>query len=183
MAQHQTLDAMFQVAPEPTPSSDASPNKTVIEIAAELLEAESPSNPSSSVPAIPSQDASSVPALPQTPQDTHNQDLQTDVDLARTSLKTVITQGESAVQSALQLAEAGEKPGAYRVVGELITATVNANKALVDIHKVKKDAEKVIAGSGSKDQSGDVNIDKAVFVGRASDFLRELKKARRDGTQ
>ena len=46
----------------------------------------------------------------------------------------------------------------------MLTAIVNANKELVNLHKIKQDAAP--HGSSAADGGG-VNIEKAVFVGRA----------------
>lgn len=183
MAQHQILDKVFDVVPEPTPEPETpNSNKTVIEVAADLLDAEILAESTSANLPSPTHDVSSVPAIRPAQEsdiDQHNKALQEDLDQARLGIKTALAQAESATQSALELAEAGEKPGAYRVVGELINATVSANRELVNIHKIKKDAEKVAALNTPANSDGNVNIDKAVFVGRASDLLRELKKARK----
>lgn len=172
---HDTLDSMFGTTPEEP--------KNVIEQAAELLqgeliaEADAISVPAQVDTAVPAQVLPALPAV----EDPHNRELQSDVDYAREQIKDLIDQSRLAIQGAMELAEAGDNPGAFRVVGELIHAATAANKELVNIHKIKKDAEKPIAGSGSQTDTGGgpVNIDKAVFIGRASDFLRELKKAKK----
>ena len=69
-----------------------------------------------------------------------------------------------AAKSAILLAQSGDSPRAYEVVATMLTAIVNANKELVNLHKIKQDAAP--HGAGAVDGGG-VNIEKAVFVGRA----------------
>jgi hypothetical protein len=58
----------------------------------------------------------------------------------------------------------------------MITAIVQANKELINIHKTRKDT---VATPNAPllptDGGSSVNIDKAVFVGKASDLLREIR--------
>jgi hypothetical protein len=82
-----------------------------------------------------------------------------------------------AAKSAILLAQSGDSPRAYEVVATMLTAIVNANKELVNLHKIKQDAAP--QGSGAGDGGG-VNIEKAVFVGRAADLLRELRTLQKE---
>lgn len=160
---HEGLDALFNTAP----IEDETP------IEGEMVPASSEVAKVQTVPDVPTPSATDSPVIK------HNEDLQDDVDYARNQIKSLIDQSRRALQGALELAEAGEKPSAYQVVGELIQATVAANKELINIHKTKKDAEKPVAGGSTTTAAGDVTIEKAVFIGRASDLLRELKKTKK----
>lgn len=154
------LDAILEVDPEET--------KTAIEEAAEIIHAEAVD--ASNTPVIYAPSAEITPAAPEDP---HNKNLADDTEYAREQIKELIDMGRSGLQGALELAESGENPRAFEVVATMLQAVVNANRELINIHKVKKDAEKEVAG-GATPAGGTVNIDKAVFVGRASDLLREL---------
>ena len=59
----------------------------------------------------------------------------------------------------------------------MLTAIVYANKELLVLHKTKEDTRK--SREGAESASG-VTIEKAVFVGRASDLLRELRTLSKD---
>lgn len=114
--------------------------------------------------------------------DEHAADLDEDVDYAREQLKEVIDNGRSAINGALELAQQSDKPTGYSVVGELIQSVTAAVETLVGVHKTRKEAKKfdkeadhAAGGSGSPV----INIDKAVFTGRASDLLRELQAVKK----
>jgi hypothetical protein len=102
--------------------------------------------------------------------------LDTDFEFAREKMRDLIKKGQEAVDSAIMLATSGDAPRAYEVVGNMIGVIIDANKQLIDIHKTKRDTQQVGAPTARADGSGgSVNIDKAVFVGRASDLLREIR--------
>lgn len=114
--------------------------------------------------------------LPEEPSAAQEQ-LEADFEEARTKIKDAMTSGRNATGKALELAESGDSPRAYEVVGTLITATVNASKELVNLHKSKKDIK--TPSSSTPGTPGTINIDKAVFVGRASELIRELVNAKK----
>jgi hypothetical protein len=113
---------------------------------------------------------------PPPPEDPHAKDLNDDIEYARERIKDVIDDGRSALNGIMELAAASEEPRAYEVLAELMTSVIQANKELINIHEVRKKALK--ADKEAKHVDGPSNqpisIDKAVFVGRASDILREL---------
>ena len=103
--------------------------------------------------------------------------LDTDFEFARDKMRDLIKKGQEAVDSAIMLAQSGDSPRAYEVVGGMITAIIQANKELIQIHKTKRDTQDTgnapllpREGSGSG-----VNIERAVFIGKASDLLREIR--------
>lgn len=124
--------------------------------------------PASNTALIHATDASIVSASTPTPQ------LDADFELARTNIQNITKDVTEAAKSAILLAQSGDSPRAYEVVANMLTAIVNANKELVNLHKTKRDAAPVASEESS--ESGGVNIEKAVFVGRASDLLRQLRQ-------
>jgi hypothetical protein len=96
-----------------------------------------------------------------------------DFDYARTVVRESIDQAREAAVSAIELAQSGDSSRAYEVVASMLTAIVNANKELLLLHKTKEDT-RAKSREGTSSSSG-VTIEKAVFVGRASDLLRELR--------
>lgn len=106
--------------------------------------------------------------------------LDADVQYARTVMKDGIEQVREAMKSAILLAQSGDSPRAFEVVGNMLTSIINANKELTALHKTKEDtiaSHKSRVQDGASDKSGgDVHIEKAVFIGRAADLLRELKQ-------
>jgi len=105
--------------------------------------------------------------------------MDTAFEFARDKMRDLIVKGRDAVDSAIMLAQSGDSPRAYEVVGGMITAIVQANKELIAIHetKAKKEAIQNKYGTAPRpsEGGGTVMIDKAVFVGRASDLLREIR--------
>lgn len=105
-------------------------------------------------------------------------DLDADVAYARTNITGAVNKVKEAMDSAILLAQSGDSPRAFEVVATMLTAMVNANKELVSLHKAKEDttaAHQTRTQPVNASKSGSVTIENAVFVGKASDLLRELK--------
>ncbi len=106
--------------------------------------------------------------------------LEDDFEVARKAMKDLIKKGGEAADSAIMLAQSLDEPRGFRVVAEMIQALVTANKELMLLHKTRKDTITTVAPDNrSLLPTGDgstVNIDKAVFVGRASDLLRQIRQ-------
>ena len=100
--------------------------------------------------------------------------LDTDFEFARDKMRDLIKKGQEAVDSAIMLAQSGDSPRAYEVVGGMITAIVQANKELIRIHKIKEDTI-AMGASPSEPTASPVHIERAVFIGKASDLLREIR--------
>ena len=100
-----------------------------------------------------------------------------DFGYARSVVRDSIDQAREAAVGAIELAQSGDSARAYEVVAGMLTAIVNANKELLVLHKTKEDTRKSREGDAS---TSGVTIEKAVFVGRASDLLRELRTLSKD---
>jgi hypothetical protein len=126
---------------------------------------------------VPSGNTALVEVLPAEIVPVREQDakLETDFEFARDKMRDLIKKGQEAVDSAIMLAQSGDSPRAYEVVGGMITAIIQANKELISIHKTRKDTQQTERTSSPSEGGGSVTIDKAVFVGRASDLLREIR--------
>lgn len=106
--------------------------------------------------------------------------LNKDFDFARDTIREAIQRASLAAIDAVALAQSGDSPRAYEVVGNMLTAIVNANKELVELHRSREETRKVqqivaTGGTGKNSSEQNVHIDKAVFVGRAADLLREIR--------
>jgi hypothetical protein len=156
--------------------------------AADILDAEV-------VDSVPDNRALAVPVEPKPERDIHAEELDDDIDHVREQIKQIIDDGRSALNGIMELAAAGDEPRAYEVIAELMTATVNANRELINIHEVRKKAKKADAeAAAAKAKAGigvsslsptsgaPIQIDKAVFFGRASDLLRELQAVKKQTT-
>jgi hypothetical protein len=116
---------------------------------------------------------------PVVPVDPHTEDLNNDVDYARKQLKSLIDDARSAINGALELATAGSEARPYEVVATLIQSAVQANKELIVVHETRKKTLKTDKEAQKVDGGTTINIDKAVFAGRASDLLRELHEVKK----
>lgn len=105
---------------------------------------------------------------------TDEQKLDEDFESARTNIQQMTKDVTEAAKSAILLAQSGDSPRAYEAVAKMLTAIVNANKELLVLHKTKQEATPQKSAESS--EAGGVTIEKAVFVGRASDLLRELRQ-------
>ena len=106
--------------------------------------------------------------------------MENDFEFARDKMRDLIKKGQEAVDSAIMLAQSGDEPKAYEVVGLMIAAIIHANRELINIHHVKAKKEAVQNTYGTRapqvvDDKGNVTIEKAVFIGKASDLLREIR--------
>jgi hypothetical protein len=161
------LDSLLDVAPEATRSAN------VIERAADILIAEVVPEPSSNTSLAT---ASSAP--PAILPDQHMDELQEDMEYARTNMKDVIDQAKAAITGALDMAEQGGEPRAYEVVALMVSSIIQANKDLISLHKTRKDTlktDKEVKQTGEASTT-EIRIEKAVFMGRAQDLLRSLKE-------
>ena len=105
---------------------------------------------------------------------TDTEKLDADFEAARTNISQMTKDVTEAAKSAILLAQSGDSPRAYEVVATMLTAIVNANKELVQLHATKQKAKPQTTDESQT--HGNITIDKAVFIGRSSDLLRELKK-------
>ena len=92
-----------------------------------------------------------------------------DADFARTNIRDLISKGNTAIDNLLQVATASEHPRAYEVAANLIKNLSDLNKDLMEIQKRKKDL------APQSQRSGDINVDKAVFVGSTTELVKFLK--------
>ena len=97
--------------------------------------------------------------------------IEDDVEFARENIKKLINKGGAAFDNLLLVANESEQPRAYEVVATLIKNLSDLNKDLLELQKRKKDLQ----GSDDKKQSGNVNVDKAVFVGSTTELVKFLK--------
>lgn len=161
------LDTLLDIAPEETPTD--TPETTAI---AQAVDAE--------IVAAPAEANTSLVPLNSAIHDRakEEEELEKDFQHARSKITNLIDHGRNAAELALELAEAGDSPRAYEVVGTLITATVNASKELVNLHGIKRETRQIDAPTSADGGASPIRIDKAVFVGRAQDLIREVKKIR-----
>ena len=94
-----------------------------------------------------------------------------DYNYARENYYNLIERNQDAVEEMLEIAKQSEHARSFEVVGQLIKAGLDANEALMKLHKTKKELS--IEKSG-----GDVNVNNAVFVGSTAELQKLLKSKR-----
>jgi len=99
-------------------------------------------------------------------------DIEDDYDLARRTLREVITKGSSALDDALMLARSSEHPRAYEVTGQIMKTVSDVAKDLLALQKQKQDIEKPT--KDAMPQIGQQN--NIVFAGSTEDLLRMIKQ-------
>lgn len=142
----------------------------ILNIETEVL----PETSSDTLPAVIEAESTAVATV--TP--TIDNRLETDFEFAREKMRELINKGHAAIDSAILLAQSGDSPRAYEVVSTAITSLIQANKELVGLHKTRQETLDIhdtpsVDGGGS---SPSVNINNAVFVGKASDLLRQIRQ-------
>jgi len=104
--------------------------------------------------------------------DTRNA-VETDTDIARQNIKDLITKGKTAVDELAVVAKDSQHPRAYEVMATLIKNMSDLNKDLLELQKRKKD---LLVTNDNKPAVGDVNVDKALFVGSTAELMKLLNK-------
>ena len=92
-----------------------------------------------------------------------------DADFARTNIKQLINNGNTALNNLLTVAKDSQQPRAYEVAATLIKNLSDLNKDLMEIQKRKQD----LIGECTKNKN--INVDKAVFVGSTTELVKFLK--------
>lgn len=104
--------------------------------------------------------------------------------LARAKLKTVLDLGEEALHGILELADDSEEARSYEVVGQIMKSVTDTTKELYELHLKRKKFNEVVGrpssdnfGSGG---NGNINVDKAIFVGTTADLLNKINGMKSD---
>jgi hypothetical protein len=109
------------------------------------------------------------------PIETKNIDVEDDYDLARDTLRNVITKGSDALDEIIHLAKNSEHPRTYEVAGQLMKTMSEVAKDLLALQKQKQEIQKPQADQTPHPQIGQQN--NIVFTGSTEDLLRTLKQA------
>lgn len=100
-------------------------------------------------------------------------EVQDDYELSRKTFRSLIQKGDDALDHLIDIAKESEHPRSFEVLSGLIKTVSDTTKELMDIHKKNKDIR------GPKEQPGElpgnINVEKAVFVGTPADLLRKIK--------
>lgn len=104
-------------------------------------------------------------------------DLDADYEESRQTLKELVKKGSDAIDHLLSIATETEHPRAFEVVATLIKNTTDANEKLLSMQKSMREMK----GMAAKRDTGNVTVDKAIFVGSTSELSKLLKDSKKNG--
>ena len=102
-----------------------------------------------------------------------NNEKDTDFELVRRIKHSLLVKGEEALEDMIEVARATEHPRAYEVLSNMLKNVSDAGDSLIDIHKKKKDIDKVDEPLSLPSNSTTNNN---VFVGSTADLQKMLMK-------
>ena len=97
--------------------------------------------------------------------------IEDDYDHARNNLRKLLTDGQSALQTAISVAQQSEHPRAIEVVGNLMKQLADINQQLLDLHQQKQKLDGPKEGSKKE-----VTNNNAIFVGSTAELSKMLTK-------
>lgn len=109
-----------------------------------------------------------IETLPVVIDDSVNQ-VDADANFARNNMRTLITNGNDALQKLAYVADQSESPRAYEVLATMMKNLAEMNKDLLELQKQKREL------APQSESTKGVNIDKAVFVGSTTELLKMIK--------
>jgi hypothetical protein len=123
---------------------------------------------------IPSNEASAAPNSTDSPINdlvvVSDTDLQADLELARTTMRTLLKDAAGVAETAMNVARGSEQPRAFEVAAQVIKAVSDAAKDLLELQKKRKDL--VDEDSKSPHSIKTQNI----FVGSTAELYKAMNK-------
>ena len=92
-----------------------------------------------------------------------------DYEYTRGNLYSLIEKGQEAINGILELAQEGQQPRSYEVVGQLIKSVGDVSDKLIDLQQKMKDLNK-------EDKSSPTTVNNALFVGSTAELQKLIKK-------
>ena len=96
--------------------------------------------------------------------------IEDDYNTTRNNLRELLTSGQQALDTALQIAKESEHPRAFEVVGNLMKQLADINQQLLDLHQQKQKLD----GPKEGEKKGVTN-NNAIFVGSTADLNKLIK--------
>ena len=94
-----------------------------------------------------------------------------DAEFARQNIRDLIVKGNDAASHIVEIAKQSEHPRAFEVAAGMLKNLSDMNKDLLEIQKRKQDLQPKVTNN-----TQNLNIDKAVFVGSTAELLKQLKE-------
>ena len=92
-----------------------------------------------------------------------------DYEYTRGNLYSIIEKGQEAINGILELAQEGQQPRSYEVVGQLIKSVGDVSDKLIDLQQKMKDLNK------EDEKSSPTTVNNALFVGSTAELQKLLK--------
>ena len=92
-----------------------------------------------------------------------------DYEYTRGNLYSLIEKGQEAINGILELAQEGQQPRSYEVVGQLIKSVGDVSDKLLDLQQKMKDLNK------EDKSSSPTTVNNALFVGSTAELQKLLK--------
>lgn len=99
-------------------------------------------------------------------------DSESDYELARNTLRNVVTKGAAALDDIIMLARSSEHPRSYEVAGQVMKTLADVSKDLLALQKQKQEIDKPTAEQKQTIEQQN-NI---VFAGSTEDLLKMINK-------
>jgi hypothetical protein len=94
-----------------------------------------------------------------------------DAEFARQNIRNLIEKGNDAASHIVEIAKQSEHPRAFEVAAGMLKNLSDMNKDLLEIQKRKQDLQPKVTNN-----TQNLNIDKAVFVGSTAELLKQLRE-------
>ena len=94
-----------------------------------------------------------------------------DAEFARQNIRDLIVKGNDAASHIVEIAKQSEHPRAFEVAAGMLKNLSDMNKDLLEIQKRKQDLQPKVTNN-----TQNLNIDKAVFVGSTAELLKQIRE-------
>lgn len=120
--------------------------------------------------AAPVEEEKTLPVPVQQP--SASPEVQEDFDYSRKNYQELLEKGGLALDGILEVAKESQHPRAYEVAATMMKNLADMTDKLMQLQKQRKELQ---GAEESKSAPTQVNVDKAVFVGSATDLLKKIK--------
>ena len=100
-----------------------------------------------------------------------SQESNPDADYSRSNYYNLIEKGNEALDGILEVAKESQHPRAYEVAANMIKNLSDVTEKLMILQKQQKE----LNPQKAEQQTTNINVDKAVFVGSTADLLKQIK--------
>jgi hypothetical protein len=94
-----------------------------------------------------------------------------DADYSRSNYYNLIEKGNEALDGILEVAKESQHPRAYEVAANMIKNLSDVTEKLMILQKQQKE----LNPQSAEQQTTNINVERAVFVGSTADLLKQIK--------